>query len=157
MKTLITSSQVLKLAFRDGTYFPPDTVTESDIAAAEQRYIVPIIGQALYEKLLDGTYAAFTGEYLATAVALCTRIMVQPRLDIRTDVSGTTAPKSQTTQPADNAALERMLQSLRTEARALLRRTSDHLRKNSAQFPEYNASTDILTHCSIDGGFVQIL
>lgn len=44
MKTLITPLQVLRLAFGEGEYLPPESVTEADIAAAERRYLVPVIG-----------------------------------------------------------------------------------------------------------------
>ena len=104
MNTLITPLQVLRLAFGDGEYLPPETITEADIAAAEQRYIVPVIGRALYEKLLGGSYAGFRTGYLAAPAALFTRVAVQPRLDIRTGQCGTTAPKSAYGQPAGDTA-----------------------------------------------------
>ena len=43
MNTLITPAQAVALAFADGEYLAPESVTQSDIAAAEQRYLVPII------------------------------------------------------------------------------------------------------------------
>ena len=54
MNTLITPAQAVALAFADGEYLAPESVTQSDIAAAEQRYLVPVIGRLLYEKLLSG-------------------------------------------------------------------------------------------------------
>ena len=65
MNTLITPAQAVALAFADGEYLAPESVTQSDIAAAEQRYLVPVIGRLLYEKLLSGSHAGFTTEYLA--------------------------------------------------------------------------------------------
>ena len=64
MNTLITPAQAVALAFADGEYLAPESVTQSDIAAAEQRYIVPVIGRRLYEKLLAGSHASFTTEYI---------------------------------------------------------------------------------------------
>ena len=60
MNTLVTPLQVLKLAFGEGEYLPPEIIAEADIAGAEQRYIVPVVGRALYEKLLGGSYPDFT-------------------------------------------------------------------------------------------------
>ena len=60
MNTLITPAQAVALAFADGEYLAPESVTQSDIAAAEQRYLVPVIGRLLYEKLLSGSHAGFT-------------------------------------------------------------------------------------------------
>ena len=89
MKTLITPLQVLRLAFGDGEQLPPETVAETDIAGAEQRHIVPVVGRALYEKLLAGSYPDFRNEYLAAPAALFTRLAIQPRLDVRTGQCGT--------------------------------------------------------------------
>ena len=83
MNTLITPAQAVALAFADGEYLAPESVTQSDIAAAEQRYLVPVIGRLLYEMLLSGSHAGFTTEYLAAPAALFTRIALQPRLDVR--------------------------------------------------------------------------
>ena len=100
MNTLITPAQAVALAFADGEYLAPESVTQSDIAAAEQRYLVPVIGRLLYEKLLSGSHAGFTTEYLAAPAALFTRIALQPRLAVRPGPCGTVAPTSAADQPA---------------------------------------------------------
>ena len=156
MNTLITPLQVLKLAFGNGEYLPPDAFGEADIAAAEQRYIVPVIGPELYEKLLAGTHAAFRDEYLAPPAALFTRLALQPRLDIRSGQCGTSAPKSSWGQPADQEALRRQCRALRSEARTLLRRAVAYLDSHRREFPEYLPEKNILNRCTTDGGFVQI-
>lgn len=156
MKTLITPLQVLRLAFGEGEYLPPETITEADIAAAEQRYLVPVIGRALYEKLLGGSYAEFRTAYLAAPAALFTRVAIQPRLDIRTGQCGTTAPKSAYGQPAGDAARNSCRRALLAQARTLLRRAAEHLRVHRAEFLEYDPENDIFNRCTTDGGFVQV-
>ena len=156
MNTLITPLQVLKLAFGNGENLPPDTFGEADIAAAEQRHIIPVIGQELYEKILSGTHAEFRDEYLAAPAALFTRLALQPRLDIRTGQCGTSAPKSSWGQPADKEALRRQCRALRSEARTLLRRAVAYLDSHRREFPEYLPEKNILNRCTTDGGFVQI-
>ena len=156
MKTLITPLQVLRLAFGGGDYLPPDSVTEADIAGAEQRHIVPVVGRALYEKLLEGSYAGFRDEYLAAPTAFFTRLALQSRLDISTGQCGTTAPKTACGQPAGEAALRALRRSLRTQARTLLRRAGEHLFAHRDEFPEYDPENDTLRRCTTDGGFVQI-
>ena len=148
MNTLITPAQAVALAFADGEYLAPESVTQSDIAAAEQRYIVPVIGRRLYEKLLAGSHASFTTEYLAAPAAFFTRIALQPRLDVRTGQCGTVAPKSAAYQPAGT-------QALRRQARTLLRRAAEHLETHAAEFPEYDPHENILNRCTTDGNFVQ--
>lgn len=156
MNTLITPLQVLRLAFGDGEYLPPETITDADIAAAEQRYIVPVVGEALYEKLLGGSYADFRTGRLAAPAALFTRVVIQPRLDIRTGQCGTTAPKSACGQPAGDAARRCRQRALLVQARTLLRRAAEHLRAHGTEFPEYDPEKDIFNRCTTDGGFVQV-
>lgn len=154
MKTLITPAQVVKLAFADGEYLPPEIVAEADIAAAEQRWIVPMLGAPLHEKLLGGLYPEFVAEYLAATIALFTRVAIQPRLDIRTDRCGTTAPKSSSTQPADARALRLLRQQLLAQARTLLRRAAAYLVSHNGILSEYDSEQDILNRCTICGGLV---
>ena len=147
MNTLITPAEALRLAFREGETLPPGIIAEADIAAAEHRYLVPVLGQELYDELLGGAY----GE------ALCVRLLLQPRLDILTGACGTTAPRSSWSEPADEEALRRLRRALRTEIRALLRRATDYLDTHREEFPEYDPAKNILKRCSTDGGFVQTL
>ena len=150
MNTLITPAQAVALAFADGEYLAPESVTQSDIAAAEQRYIVPVIGRRLYEKLLAGSHAGFTTDYLAAPAAFFTRIALQ-----RTGQCGTVAPKSAAYQPAGTQALRELQRSLRRQARTLLRRAAEHLETHAAEFPEYDPHENILNRCTTDGNFVQ--
>lgn len=156
MKTLITPHKVAQLVFGDDEYLAAGGVTEADIAAAEVRYIRPVLGAALHERLLEGAYADFVTNYLAAPIARYTRLMVQSQLDIRTDRGGTTAPKPDGAQPASEEARCRQRRALLIEARALLRRASRHLADHREEFPEYDPRCDIFNRCSIDGGLVQI-
>lgn len=156
MKTLITPVEVLKIAFGGGEYLASQSVAEADIAAAEQCHIVPVTGRALYERLLAGAYADFTAGFLAAPLALFTRLQIQPRLDVRTGRCGTVAPDTAWVRPADAEARRSLMRSLRTEARALLRRASEHLAAHRDAFPEYDPANDILNRCTTDGRVVQI-
>ena len=156
MKTLLTPVQVLRHAFGGGEYLPPETIAEADIAAAEQRYLLPVLGTALYEELLAGEHAAFTADYLAPALARFTRLLVQPRLDLRTGRIGTLAPESDNGTVPDETALRALRRSLRCEADALLRRAVAHLEAHAALFPAYDSDRNPLNRCTTDGGFVQI-
>ena len=156
MNTLVTPLQVLKLAFGEGEYLPPEIIAEADIAGAEQRHIVPVVGRALYEKLLAGSYPDFRTEYLASPAALFTRAVLQPRLDVRPGQCGTTAPKSAYAQPAGDTARRHLRCALLAQARMLLHRAAEHLRAHRDEFPEYDPENDIFNRCTTDGGFVQI-
>lgn len=107
-------------------------------------------------RLLAGDCADFRQNYLAAPLALYTRLLLQPRLDIRTGQSGTTAPKTSWGQPADDEALHRRRHALHGEARALLRRAVEYIETHRDEFPEYRPEKNTLNRCSTDGGFVQI-
>lgn len=154
METLITPLQVLKTAFGDSEMLPPQTIAPADIAAAEERWIVPAIGRKLYGQLLAGADAEFCADYLAAPVALFTRTLVQPRLDIRTDRTGTAAPRSSYGQPANDDALRQQHRRLLQEARTLLRRATEYLRTHRADFPDYDPDDDPTARCMIESGIV---
>lgn len=155
MKTLISPAEVVRIAFGAAEPLSPEAVAEADIAAAEQRYIVPVIGPSLHERLLAGAYPDFRAAYLAAPAALFTRVAIQPRLDVRTGQCGTTAPKSSLFQPADATARRALVRSLRAQARTLLHRAAEHLAAHADDYPEYEAGNNPLTRCSIDGNLVQ--
>ncbi|MEG2365611.1 MAG: hypothetical protein RSB29_02530 [Alistipes sp.] len=156
MKTLITPTEVVTLAFADGEFITAQSITEANIIATEERHIVPVVGRKLHTKLLAGLYPEFTTQYLAAAVALFTRAAIQPLLDIRTGQGGTVAPRSSSFEPASDAALRRLQKTLRTQARTLLGRASRHLAENSTSFPEYDDDQNILKKCTIHGNLVQV-
>ena len=152
MNTLVTPSGANSPSARD-TYLPPEIIAKPTLRA-EQRHIVPVVGRALYEKLLAGSYPDFRTEYLASPAALFTRAVLQPRLDVRTGQCGTTAPKSAYAQPA--GARRHLRRALLAQARTLLHRAAEHLRAHRDEFPEYDPENDIFNRCTTDGGFVQI-
>ncbi len=156
MKTLISPTQVRRLAFGDGEQLAPDAITQPDIAAAEERHLVPVVGRALHEKLLGGSYPELVDDYLAAPVALLARLAAQPRLDLRTGRRGTTVAYDDAARPADEATRRRLMQALRSEARALLRRAARHLATENRRYPEYVDASNILNRCTTDGGLVQI-
>ncbi len=154
MKTLITPLQVVKTAFGDGEILPPETLAEADIAAAEQRWIVPALGRKLHDRLLAGLYADLVTDYLAAPTALYTRALVQPRLDVRTDRLGTLAPRPANGAAAGDEARRGVRRQLLEEARTLLQRATDYLATNRSRYPEYAPDENRAPGCSIAGGIV---
>lgn len=121
-----------------------------------QRYIVPVVGRALYEKLLAGSYPDFRTEYLASPAALFTRAVLQPR---STSAPGSAARRLRNppmpSRPGDTAR-RHLRRALLAQARTLLHRAAEHLRAHRDEFPEYDPENDIFNRCTTDGGFVQI-
>lgn len=154
MKTLITPLQAVRLAFGDGETLPPETIAEADIAAAEERWIVPAIGRKLHAQILAGLCADLCSDYLAAPTALYTRALVQPRLDIRTDRLGTVAPKPDNAQAAGEEARRQLRRQLLEEARTLLHRATAYLAENKNRYPEYAPDENPAARCSIAGGII---
>lgn len=69
MQTLITPTVVVARAFADGEYIAPETVSEAAIVAAQETYLRPVTGDALFERLLAGDHADFADEYLESHAA----------------------------------------------------------------------------------------
>lgn len=155
MKTLISPVQALRLAFPEGGALAPETITEADLAAAEHRYLRPVVGAALHERLLDGAYADFTADCLAPCAALAARLLAGRRLDLHATRIGTLAPKSDCGGPPGEPSLRARQRALRAELQSLLRRASDYLDGHRARFPEYDPEANVLNRCTTDGGFVQ--
>ena len=92
MAQLLTPQEAVDLAFRDGGYLPAETITPADIAAAEARYLIPVTGEALWQKMIDGEYPDLRSDYAAPAAALAVRLLLQPALDIRAGAGGNDRP-----------------------------------------------------------------
>lgn len=104
MTTLVTPREVIDLAFADGGYLPPEAIGTVDIAAAEARYLLPVTGPALWQKLAEGEYPTLREEFAAPAAACAVRVAMQPALDLHGGAGGTTVTKSSACQRPDNSS-----------------------------------------------------
>ena len=156
MKNLITNEQVISLAFGDGEYLSPEAVLDSDIAAATSRYIVPVVGAELYEAVLNGSHKSLLDDFIAPALAMAVRTMIQPALNVRTGQLGLQISSSLRADSSTKTAMQTLQKSLRLRRQTLLKRLSNYLRTHTSEFSEYTPSNDVIQKCSIDGGFVQI-
>lgn len=156
MKTIISPSEAVALAWSGGEYVSAEAISESDIAAAQRRYLTPVIGTALAEALTDGRYESLRNDYAAPALAMFVRAMLQPSMDIRSGQAGAVVQRGTGAEPAAAEARTASLRSVRRRADSLLRRLSDHLDASAGAYPEYDPEHNILRHCSTDGGIVQI-
>ena len=156
MQTLITPAQVVALAFADGEYISPEALLEADIAAASHSYIEPVAGRALCDALVAGRYPELLADYVAPALAMAVRTLLQRALNVRTGQMGLVVPDISGAQAAVQSAAAELQRSLTERRRLLLGRLSDYLAANEEQFPEYDASHDAMRKCRIYGGFVQI-
>lgn len=156
IKSIITPAEVVATAFADGGYLPPEHISEADIVAATDRWVLPVVGQALLAAVAEGKYSALRDEYLLPAVAFYTRYLVQPRLNAATSGLGLTVVTGTSHKAADKSAREELQRALKISARAALRRLSDYLDEQAEQMAEYEPSKNVLHHCCCEGGFVNV-
>lgn len=135
MTTLVTPREVIDLAFADGGYLPPEAIGTVDIAAAEARYLLPVTGPALWQKLAEGEYPTLREEFAAPAAACAVRVAMQPALDLHGGAGGTTVTKSSACQPAGQQQLAASHRALRNRLSALLHALSDHLDAHPVRLP----------------------
>ena len=156
MKNLITNEQVISLAFGEGEYLSPEVILDADIASATSRYIIPVVGEELCEAMVEGSYEELLDDFVAPALAMAVRTMIQPALNVRTSQLGLQISSSLRADSSTKTAMESLQKSLRLRRQALLKRLSNYLKKHASEFSEYKPNCDIMQKCSIDGGFVQM-
>jgi hypothetical protein len=153
---IITPAEVVALAFSDGGYIVPTAIAEEDIDAAIERWVKPIVGEALLEAVQSGGYAEFCHDLLMPAIAFCVRREVQPRLNASTSQLGLAAAVGGTVKAADKSLREELMRAVKVRARTALKSMSDYLEAHATEFREYDTKHNVLNRCSCDGGFVQI-
>jgi hypothetical protein len=156
MKNLITNEKVIELAFGDGEYLSPEVIRDADIAAATHRYIIPVVGPELYEEMVEGAHPTLCNDFVAPALAMAVRTLIQPALNVCTGQTGLRISSSLRADSSTKTAMESLLKSLRQRRQTLLKRLSAYLKEHATTFESYDAKNDILQHCSTDGGYVQI-
>ena len=114
---------------------------------------MPVVGKELLGKIAEGEYTELKSDYVAPAVALYTRLLVQPRFNAATSQLGLSVPAG-THKAAEKSLRGELQRALKTRAQMALRRLSDYLDANAKQFAEYTPSKNILKHCSCSGGIV---
>lgn len=154
---LTTPQEVTATAFAIDEHMDASAVTHADITLAEERYIVPIMGRRMYERMLDGEYELLRVKYAAPAVAYFTRLLMQPLCDINTGRFGATVPQSSYYAAAERSKLLDARRMLREKARTLQQMLSDALDRDKEQYPDYRPEENILHHCMTNGGIVQVL
>ncbi len=133
MQSLLSSNEVIELAYTDTGYLPERRIGTEDIALAESRYLIPVTGQRLWSRLLAGGYPTLRSEYVAQAAAYAARLSLHASIEAL-------APAAQA--------------SLRARFMTSLRDLSNHLNAEASQYPEYDAAENILNRISTEGGVV---
>ncbi len=130
-RVIIDPERVLALAFSGDRYTSQESITAASIIVAQQKYLEPVIGDAMISAIGEGRYSLLFEDYVAPTLAEYVRQV----LDL---------PSA----PVDKKSKMR--------GRAMMLRLSNYLDENSDDFPEYEPTKNVLRRCAIGGGFVQI-
>ena len=152
MNTLMTADRLFSLVFTREESYNAAVIMPVDIAEVESRYLVPVVGSALYEAMQGGKYVELVEGYVAPMVAAWVRYVVEPHLASRCCIYHT--QRDITESVNENSA--RVMRALRAKAVALTRRLSDHLNAHSSDYVEYDPNVNPLNRCFIYGDIVQV-
>ncbi len=151
MKSLVSPEEVVSVAFAADYEVTSSNITTLDVLATESRFLLPLLGTALYDKLLGGGYPELLSDYVVPQVAAWTRYAVEPLLAERFDFD-----RSKDYSEADYSMNRQLLMQLRSTAQAMSRRLTDYLNANAESIPEYDADANPLNHCIMYGDVVQV-
>ena len=84
---LITSQQVIDLAFAANEKITPVSIKETKIDAAQEKYIRPVLGK-LYDALVAGKYPELLKDYIQPALAYYVRYSSIPDLALKLNDKG---------------------------------------------------------------------
>lgn len=134
---IISSAEILSLSFAECGYIAPESISQSDITASIERWITPVVGRSLLEKVNSGEYASLLTTYLQPAIAAAVRVDMQARINMLISQLGNPSATHNRTTAAKELHNEVML-SLRRKLRSLIWMVIEHLESNRSLYPEYS-------------------
>lgn len=154
MENLISPEEVASMAFAPLDHITTDDINPLTIACAQERFIVPILGEAMIEALLRGDYADLADKWVCPALALYTRALMMPALALRTSAAGVVKSGNQYLDAATENELRSLRRSTLAQATTLLRKAVARIESAPDCYPEYDPRMNIWRRCRIDGGVV---
>lgn len=156
MKTLITPSEVVALAFDSPHTIEQGAIPPHAILAAEQSFLLPALGEEFYESLFveepEAECVAFVEEYLKQPLALYVASRMVPVLAVRIGSAGAVRLAGESFEQVDEATLRKVVARLRNDADRLLERATNHLASHPELYPSYEPQSISLR---IVGGVVM--
>lgn len=154
MENLITPEKVASQAFAPLDYVASDDVNPMTIAVAQERFVVPVLGEAMVEAMVGGAYPELTDKWVGSALALYTRVLMMPALALRTGAAGVVKGANQYLDAATENDLRSLRRSTLAQATTLLQKAVAKIESAPDKYPEYDARQNIWRRCRINGGVV---
>ena len=152
MKLLITPAEVVALAFASDGRVRPSQIAETEIAAAQEKYFVPVFG-SLFESMLQGNYAQLADEWIKPALAE----FVKSRAVMTMGAITASGVVTHTLDTAESApVVNRVLVARQAfdRAKTLRAKAVAVVEADAANYPEYDPRKNILNRTRCDGGII---
>ena len=154
MKYLITPQKIIDLAFSQSDQITDDAIKETKIDAAQEQFLRPVLGGALYKTLFDGKYNALLTEYIQPALAYYVRYTMIPDLALKLNNSGVQVFGAMHSSAATDKQRAEIRQQAKEDATALLDKTIRYIETHKKEFPEYDPQVNIRKHVISNAGII---
>ncbi len=154
MNVMITPAEVVALAFGCGSELLCGEITEATIVAAERKYLVPVWGAKMVEKMKAGDYAALVEEWVRPALALYVKRLVLPSLAVKVGVAGVVSYLGEGFERVDEATLARLLRRTKADADALIDKAVEVVEASPEEYPDYCATDNVRHRVNVASGVV---
>lgn len=152
-KLLITSQQVIDLAFAANEKITPVSIKETKIDAAQEKYIRPVLGK-LYDALVAGKYPELLKDYIQPALAYYVRYSSIPDLALKLNDKGAQLYTAEYANSATDKQRAEMRQQAKDDANALLDKAVRYISEKKTEFPEYDCRENIRNKVISNGGII---
>ncbi len=159
MNPLISPQKVFELAFSPQEILPAGSLSQSLVVLAQERYLRPVVGEALCEALEAGSYPRLLEEFVAPVIAFGARLQLLPSLRQSLSTGGLVEPSGSGWRSLDEEHFASLMRALRNRLEGLRRRLDEELERldKAHEIPEYSPAENIRRRCRIHGGFVQVV
>lgn len=158
MKQLITSAEVISIAFGTTNTLREEAVPAHTILAAQRRFLRPVVGRELFDLLVaenpSEECAKFTEEFIKVPLALYVASVVLPSLAVQVGTAGVVRLSGESFEVADSAAMRAALRRLRHDAEALIDAATEQLALLPTLGPLYSPEENVRSRTSLSGGIV---
>lgn len=136
MRNLITSQEVIDLAFAENSNMMAESISDTSIRIAEIKYIRPAFG-AMYTLLAD-KYADYTNDYVKPALAYFVKCEIVSSIAIDMSNSGVAVANPQYQSAATDKQRQRLYDSEMSKAKTLLDFALEYIATHSEEFPDFS-------------------
>lgn len=142
IKTLITPSEVIEIAFDDRFRLPAEHINPAQILAAEARYIQPVFGD-IYYALQQGDLPEFLDDYIKPALALYVKVLLFPTLGVIQGTLGLSYAATHKDLELTDDKIAMIREQLMADANALIARAVRYVNENEEEFTLYEDAEDL--------------